>query len=232
MYNPILQNRLSLDKAGNQYGGGNPNTVYNTSATPANTSSQTNVVGGAPTTPTTPLAQWTPPQFGLPDMNPSAAPVVNAGSATGAADAVLGIQGRILDQNGQYMQNARQSGLELASRRGLMNSGLAAANSQKAAIEASGDLTRSAVGLYGRERDAQLNDWLSSEGAKRDAKYTLAALPIRSAYNMMEGLMAGAAENPEVYTPAYMNSMNNFFMTNMHNVLNNFFGAKATGGGG
>lgn len=224
MYDPRLTGRPSLDKLGNQYGGGNPNTIYNTSATPANTAP----TATAPTAPT----PWVPPQFSLPNMTPTAIPTVDPANATNAANAALSIQGQILNSDSQYMQNAKQTGLELASKRGLLNSGLAVGNAQKAAIEASTPLTNQAIGLYSRERDYQMQDWLSNESVKRDANFTLAALPIRSAYDMMSGLMQGAANNPEVYTPAYMNSMSNFFMTNMHNVLNNFFGAKATGGGG
>lgn len=42
----------------------------------------------------------------------------------------------LLDENGQYMQLARQSGLDLASDRHLLNSSIAAGNSQRAAIQA------------------------------------------------------------------------------------------------
>jgi hypothetical protein len=56
----------------------------------------------------------------------------------------------MLDANDPYMQNARQRGLEAAARRGLMNSSIAAGNSQRAAIEAATPIAMQQAGAYGQ----------------------------------------------------------------------------------
>lgn len=64
----------------------------------------------------------------------------------------------LLDQNGQYMQLARQSGMDMAGERGLLNSSIAAGNSQRAAIQsampiAQGDAA-AYIGAAGQNQDA------------------------------------------------------------------------------
>lgn len=223
MYNPAL----SLDKLGNKEGGGNPATVYNVPGTTTGTAA-------ANTTQTAPV-QFTPSgQFAMPKMQPTAMPVANTGDANAAYDLVTGVQNKLLDSGSAYMQNAKRTGLEAAANRGLLNSSIAAGNAQRAAIEASNPIVNNVLSAYGQERGAQLSDWLSSEALKRDFSTTLAALPIKTSFDMLTGLAQAATNAPDVFTPSYINSMSNFFTANMQNVMANFFGAQNpnTGGGG
>lgn len=64
----------------------------------------------------------------------------------------------LLDENGQYMQLARQSGLDQAGSRGLLNSSIAAGNSQRAAIQS---------GLPIAQGDAQA--YMAAAGQNQDA---------------------------------------------------------------
>lgn len=55
----------------------------------------------------------------------------------------------LLDENGRYMQNARQTGLDLANSRGLLNSSIAAGNSQRAAIQSGLPIAQGDAAAYG-----------------------------------------------------------------------------------
>lgn len=55
----------------------------------------------------------------------------------------------LLDQNGQYMQLARQSGMDQAGQRGLLNSSIAAGNSQRAAIQSAMPIAQGDAAAYG-----------------------------------------------------------------------------------
>jgi hypothetical protein len=113
-------------------------------------------------------------------------------------------------------------------------SSIAGGASQRAAIEASNPIVNNVLSTYGQERGAQLSDWMSSEALKRDFSTTLAALPIKTSFDMLSGLAQAATNAPDVFTPEYINSMSNFFTANMQNVMANFFGAQNPnqGGGG
>lgn len=221
MYNPTL----SLDKLGNKEGGGNPATAYNVPGTTVNTAAVTTT----PSTPFTPAGQ-----FAMPKMEPTKMPVANAADMDNAYNMVTGVQNKLLNSDSAYMQNAKQAGLEFAAKRGLLNSSIAGGASQRAAIEASNPLVNNVLSVYGQERGAQLSDWMSSEALKRDFSTTLAALPIKTSFDMLTGLAQAATNAPDVFTPTYINSMSNFFTANMQNVMANFFGAQnpSQGGGG
>jgi hypothetical protein len=221
MYNSaLLLNQL----AGNKEGGGNPATVYNVSPAATNTD----------TTQTAPV-QFTPAgQFAMPKMQPSIMPVANPPDIDNAYNMGTGVQNKLLAADSPYMQAAKQAGLEYAAKRGLLNSSIAGGASQKAAIEASNPIVNNVLSVYGQERGAQLSDWMSSEALKRDFSTTLAALPIKTSFDMLTGLAQAATNAPDVFTPEYINSMSNFFTANMQNVMANFFGAQnpSQGGGG
>lgn len=221
MYNPAL----SLDKLGNKEGGGNPATAYNVSPTTA-----TNTA----TTQTAPVSYTPAGQFAMPKMQPTTMPVANPADMDNAYNMVTGVQNKLLASDSPYMQAARQSGLEYASKRGLLNSSIAGGASQRAAIEASNPIVNNVLSTYGQERGAQLSDWMSAEALKRDFSTTLAALPIKTSFDMLTGLAQAATNAPDVFTPEYINSMSNFFTANMQNVMANFFGAQNPnqGGGG
>lgn len=63
---------------------------------------------------------------------------------------------QMLDSNDPYMQNARKRGLETAARRGMLNSSIAAGNSQRAAIEAASPFAMQAADTYGRAQTENL----------------------------------------------------------------------------
>jgi len=68
------------------------------------------------------------------------------------------LNGLLNDPNSAYMQNARQSGLDLASDRHLLNSSIAAGNSQRAAIQAGLPIAQGDAGAFmaaaGQNQDA------------------------------------------------------------------------------
>lgn len=66
----------------------------------------------------------------------------------------------MLDQNGAYIQSARQSGVEFANRRGLVNSSIAAGNSQRSAIESAAPFALSDANAY-REAAGQNLQYLN-----------------------------------------------------------------------
>lgn len=199
-------------------GPGNPNTVYNVGPAAKRTDMNyaysgsapaTTAVPGAPVAPgTTPATTgYQPQQIAL--STPSQSTLTN--NAITTMDAA---QQYALDPNSAFMKNARQEGLEFSSQRGLLNSSIAAGNSQRAAIQASQPIA-----------NAIFNDANNSRDFYRAAKL----LPLQSALEFSTNFATMAAEQPDVYTPGYINGMTNFFMSNMQNVMQNFFGAEALG---
>lgn len=186
--------RQGQNYAFTENGGGNPNTAYNqpgvTSADKA-------------------LDSYKPQGMSL-------ATPTNDQNWQQSADDMMRTQDLVLNSDNPYIQNARQQGLEHASNRGLLNSSIAAGNSQRAAIEASQPIVNK---IY--DRTNALSDFYSA------AKL----LPLQSALNFSDNFAQMAAQEPDVYTPSYINGMTNFFMSNMQNVMSNFFGEGLNGGG-
>ena len=163
-------------------------------------------VTGAPTPGTS--AGYVPQQFNL--ASPS--------SATHTSDAIATMdaaQKYALDPNSAFMKNARQEGLEFSASRGLLNSSIAAGNSQRAAIQASQPIAQ-----------AIFNDSNNSRDFYRAAKL----LPLQASLTMATNFADLAAQQPDIYTPGYINGMTNFFVSNMQNVMANFFGDSTFGG--
>ena len=194
-YDPDRQRtNQALDLVGNQYGGGNPNTVNNTAAvTPAAT---------------TTAPAYTPQQFSM--TTPSDSAIVKQ-----SLDNMNQVYGGILDPNSAIMKDAQQRGLEMASRRGNINSSIAVGSAQRQVLDAAGGI---ASQVYG--------DANNSRNFYRAAKL----LPLQHALSFSTDFATRASENPEVYTPEYVNGMTNFFMSNMQNVMQNFFGDTLGGG--
>ena len=132
----------------------------------------------------------------------------------GAIDNMMQVQGQVLNSDNPYIENARRMGLEHASNRGLLNSSIAAGASQRAAIEASQPIAQS---IYSRGN------------AKTDYYDMVKLLPLQKALNLVDDFASRAADNPDVYTPGYISGMTNFFMSNMQNVMKNFFGDAPIG---
>jgi hypothetical protein len=196
--------------AGSEGGTGNPNTAYNQPG--ATSPTQPVAVTGAPTTPTSAdraLDSYNPQNMGLTTPTPDQ-------NWQQSADDMMKTQALVLNSDNPYIQNARQMGLEHASNRGLLNSSIAAGNSQRAAIEASQPIVNK---IYDRANSVS------------DFYMTAKLLPLQAALNFTDNFAMMAAQEPDVYTPSYINGMTNFFMSNMQNVMSNFFGEGLNGGG-
>lgn len=182
---------------------GNPNTIYN-----------------QPQTVTTAPTQFTSAQVALDSYKPQTigfnTPTEQQNMEAAATGMNTAIQS-VLGEENAYIQNARRTGLENASKRGLLNSSISSGASQRAALDAAMPFIS---GIYNRGN------------AQTDFYSAAKLLPLQSALNFSNDFASRAADNPEVYTPSYINGMTNFFMSNMQNVLNNFFGDDALKGGG
>lgn len=125
-----------------------------------------------------------------------------------------------MDPNSQYMQNARQRGLELAATRGGMNSSIAAGASERAALEAAMPLAQSAVGMQAGAEQAQIQDWLAQNGFNRE----MAAMPFTNSMNMLNRISELGMQDPELYTPSVVSGLNNFFNQQMNDMISRYFG--------
>lgn len=100
-------------------------------------------------------------------------------SIQSAAGTVQGALDTLLNNNGAYMRNARQTGLDMARSRGLINSSIAAGNSQAAAISAAQPLVNNALDIFNRRENenftlgrdsslANLQNWLAGRNQERN----------------------------------------------------------------
>lgn len=153
---------------------------------------------------------------------------------------------------GQYGQDARRRGLELANQRGLLNGSMAAGSSQRAALEAITPFVQQGMGLLGQreqnafqgeqaQRDRDLReklqsdstfqqDWLNSRNFNRDFYAKIASLPIENAAQFSQMIAQYALENPEVYTPDNIAGMTQFFSNNFRDILSSYLGDIDFGG--
>lgn len=177
-----------------------------------------------------------------------AGPVQAYPAGMDAGSIVSDFMTNLLDEDGQYIQNARRRGLETAQNRGLRNSSIAAGASQRAALEAAQPLVSEMVGIQqDRENRAftgeqnqldrnqqitmsQVQNWLNNETFNREFNGALSMLPITSAANLMSTIQQYALENPEVYTPDVINGFANFFQNNFATMLQDYFPQYYGGG--
>lgn len=153
---------------------------------------------------------------------------------------------------GQYGQDARRQGLELANQRGLLNSSIAAGASQRAALEGITPFVQQGMGLLGQreqeafqgeqaQRDRDLRekmqsdsvfqqDWLNSRNFNRDFYAKIASLPIENAAQFSQMIAQYAAENPDVYTPDNIAGMTKFFNDNFRDIISSYLGDINFGG--
>ena len=133
-----------------------------------------------------------------------------------------------LNPNSQYIQNARQQGMEVAATRGGINSSIAAGASQRSAIEAAAPLAQQAVAIDVQRQQAEqqmLNEeWANQQNFNRTFQGSLAMLPVQSSFGMLEAIQQYALEDPELYTPDVVSGYSNFFNQNMNDILKNYFG--------
>ena len=117
----------------------------------------------------------------------------------------------MLNPNSQYIQNARQRGVEQAAVRGGVNSSIAAGASERAALEAAAPLAQQAVNIQQTREGVNADNWAASQNFNRAFLGQLGTTAFSSSVNMLQNLQQMAAEDPELYTPEVTSGLNNFF---------------------
>lgn len=238
----LKPNQVAYDSFGNiaavggkvPVSGGTASMITGTTA-PVTTSGR--VTGGAApvaTTPTFPTAQ-APQQIYQPNM--------------GAGNVVQDYLSQLLNSDSPYIQNARRTGLEMAASRGLLNSSIAAGNSQRAAIDAAQPILNEITNLHNQreqlaftgeqnqmDRDqqitmARINDWAANNQFQREYNGQLSLIPITSVAGLNNSLMQAAIDNPEIFPPQIVSGLGEFFGTNLLSMLQQWFPSQYGGGG-
>lgn len=168
-----------------------------------------------------------------PTAQPATAPI---GDYTSAMDSALAAA---TDPNSILNQRAYQSGLDMANKRGLINSSGAAKSAYGSVLDRATPIAQSSyqgwLGAKNTGESAKQSNWLSSEAYNRDYIGTLAALPIKSYYDSLQGLMDAAIADPTIMTPEAMSGFAGFFQALNMDMLNNFRyedGSSLSGTGG
>ena len=254
----LSPNEVAYDSFGNiaAVGGKVPVTAPQVTGgtAPVSTSS---LITGVATPP--PAPQMPPPPVGQVTGGP--APVATSPFPTaqapqqvyqenmGAGNVVQDYLSQLLSSDSPYIQNARRSGMEVAAQRGLLNSSIAAGNSQRSAIEAAqpilNEITnlhkqREQLGFTGeqnqKDRDqqitmARINDWAANNQFQREYNGQLSLIPITSVTGLNNSLMQAAIDNPEVFPPEIVSGLGEFFGTNLMSMLQQWFPSQYGGGG-
>jgi hypothetical protein len=132
-----------------------------------------------------------------------------------------------LNPNSDYIQNARQRGVEYAASRGGLNSSIAAGASERSALEAVMPLVQQSQEVQ-KTRDALAGqDWLDTQAFNREFQGQLAMLPVVNSYNMLQNVQQFALQDPELYSPDVISGYSNFFNNNMKDIMNQYFGENA-----
>lgn len=152
----------------------------------------------------------------------------NTNYAQTGAEMVQGNLESMLDPNSQYIQQARQRGLEHAATRGGVNSSIAAGASERAAIDAASGLAQQATGIDTARQmtntQANMQNWIDQQGFNRELQGEMAMLPVRNAANMLSMVQQYAMQDPALYTPDVVSGYSNFFNENMKNLMRQFSG--------
>lgn len=141
----------------------------------------------------------------------------------GAGNVVQDYLNQLTSSNSPYMRNAKLRGLEVAGQRGTLNSSIAGGSAQRAALEAAQPFVSEMMGLHKSREGYAAQDWLSNNQFEREFSATLALLPIKSSFDMLNTLMSYGADNPSVYTPTVMSGLSNFFTQNMQDIMSQYF---------
>jgi hypothetical protein len=153
----------------------------------------------------------------------TATPFANAPNADAMVQSSLEA---MLNPNSQYVQNARQRGVEYAASRGGLNSSIAAGASERAAIEGVMPLVQESLGIQQSREQVQAQNWLQEQGFNREIQGALTMMPVQSAFNMLSTLQEYAINDPALYTPDVMSGFSNFFTQNMDNIISQYFGGN------
>ena len=136
---------------------------------------------------------------------------------------VTGSLESMLNPNSQYIQNARQRGVEQAAVRGGVNSSIAAGASERAAVEAAAPLAQQAVNIQQTREGVNADNWAASQNFNRAFLGQLGQTSFNSSISMLEMMQRYAMEDPELYTPEVTSGFSNFFQRNMNDILGRYF---------
>ena len=129
----------------------------------------------------------------------------------------------MLNPNSQYIQNARQRGVEQAAVRGGVNSSIAAGASERAAVEAAAPLAQQAVNIQQTREGVNADNWAASQNFNRAFLGQLGQTSFNSSIGMLEMMQKYAMDDPELYTPEVTSGFSNFFQRNMNDILGRYF---------
>ena len=129
----------------------------------------------------------------------------------------------MLNPNSQYIQNARQRGVEQAAVRGGVNSSIAAGASERAALEAAAPLAQQAVNIQQTREGVNADNWAASQNFNRVFLGQLGQTSFNSSVGMLEMMQKYAMDDPELYTPEVISGFSNFFQRNMNDILGRYF---------
>ena len=129
----------------------------------------------------------------------------------------------MLNPNSQYIQNARQRGVEQAAVRGGVNSSIAAGASERAAVEAAAPLAQQAVNIQQTREGVNADNWAASQNFNRAFLGQLGQTSFNSSVGMLEMMQKYAMDDPELYTPEVISGFSNFFQRNMNDILGSYF---------
>lgn len=167
-----------------------------------------------------------------PQQAPAAMPTTPS-YQQGLQDPSQMVQGNLesmLNPNSQYIQNARQRGIEYAASRGGLNSSIAAGAAERSALEAAMPLVQQATDIQRQREQVAAEDWLSGQNYNRALQGQLTMLPVQNAYNMMATVQEYALAQPQLYTPEVMSGYTNFFQQNMNDIMSQYFSNLKPGG--
>lgn len=166
-----------------------------------------------------------------------------------AGQVVQDYMNELLNENSGYIQSARRSGIEQAANRGLINSSIAAGNSQRAAIDAAQPILNQITNLHNQreqlaftgeqnqmDRDQQITmarvaDWAANNQFNREYNGQLSLLPIKNITDLNAQLTQAAIDNPEIFPPEVVSGLGEFFGTNLLSMLQQWFPNQYGGGG-
>lgn len=141
-----------------------------------------------------------------------------------SAEMVTGNLDAVLDPNNQYIQNARQRGLEYAATRGGINSSIAAGAAERSAIEAAAPLATQATQLDANRENLAFQEYLQGRQINQEFQTQLASSAVQSQYNMLQTLQQYAMNDPTTYTPEVISGYSNFFSRNTSDILKRLLG--------
>lgn len=129
----------------------------------------------------------------------------------------------MLAPTSEYIQNARQRGVEMAATRGGINSSIAAGAAERAAMESAAPLAQQAVNIQQSREAVNADNWAATQNFNRAFLGQLGTATFNNSLGMLNMLQQYALEDPELYTPDVTSGFSNFFSQNMNDILGRYF---------